>query len=158
MAGPLRAPLPVGQLVGCAARRLSADGFAFESRGRRRCDRALVFLVEAFCCSRDRDSRERHRDQAHRLLDYLALAAQRFLSLISRRSARPSSASAVGKNLTISRPSCMPDLVPHELDLALVLVQIVRVVQAREVVVTSGHRRTSMGTSAAHACFAACAA
>eukprot|EP00965_Chrysotila_dentata_P193571 6175847-Pleurochrysis_carterae.AAC.1 len=92
-----------------------------------------------------------------------------FLSVISRRSALPSPASAAGKNLTTRRPSRLPvygtciervvvadehvylvgkflpravvrqSLVRQELHLAFVLVRVVRIVQVQELVLSSDH-------------------
>eukprot|EP00965_Chrysotila_dentata_P243286 6205336-Pleurochrysis_carterae.AAC.2 len=69
--------------------------------------------------------------------------------------------------LPLSAKSCPEQLsgksiVPHELDFALVLVRVVRIVHVQELVLEflkpSGRRRTLMDTLSAHACLAACAA
>eukprot|EP00965_Chrysotila_dentata_P252964 6210975-Pleurochrysis_carterae.AAC.1 len=82
VAGSLRAPLPVGELVGrAAAWRSSAcsSGRVVLASRRGGGDCLLALFVEGLVCCRDRNWAVRYLNEAHRVLDNPAFVAQLFL-------------------------------------------------------------------------------
>eukprot|EP00965_Chrysotila_dentata_P151293 5000480-Pleurochrysis_carterae.AAC.2 len=79
MAGPLRAPLPIGEFVGRSAALLpaarSSRRVVFASR-RGSGDPLLALFLEGSVCCPDRNRMMRHLHEAHGVLDYAAFVAQ----------------------------------------------------------------------------------